>query len=371
MTLLARNEADIVDAHVAFHLNAGVDFIVAIDNGSDDGTTEILESYARDGYVDLTQEEGDLRQEEWVTGLARRAATDFGADWVINSDADEFWWPRGGSLKDVFAAVPLRFGTVRGMWRHFAPRPHCDDFFAERMTARVCNPGVEENSPYSPRFKTAHRADPEVTVVTGNHRALGRALEPLPGWYPIDVLHFPIRSLRHFTEKYLRWWALLQTQFSEAAYHAHRSGQLREFYAAHEVDDEALAQGIAVGSLAVDTRLRDALRVLRTEHSPDGRAFALPPRADNLTFANAAVDAPYLSELAALADADPHALAQQKTDDLEARLEALAQRYSARIVNLVTKQGHQVSQKSRRVGRVRQPADPATDGTARTANRGK
>ncbi len=175
MTLLARNEDDVLDAHLAFHLNAGVDFVVAIDNGSDDGTSEILESYARDGYVDVTHDAGELQQAEWVTRMARRSATEFGADWVVNSDADEFWWPRGGSLKEVLSAVPTNYGSVRGMWRHFAPRPDGDEFFAERMTVRVCNPGSEDNSPYSPRFKTVHRGDPNVEVVHGNHRAVGQS----------------------------------------------------------------------------------------------------------------------------------------------------------------------------------------------------
>ena len=126
MTLLVRNEEDILDAHLSFHRTAGVDLVLAIDNDSDDSTPDILASHARDGFVDVSRETGDLQQADWVTTLARRAATEFGADWVINSDADEFYWPRGGTLKDVFAAVPARYGVVRGMLRNFAPRPESD-----------------------------------------------------------------------------------------------------------------------------------------------------------------------------------------------------------------------------------------------------
>jgi hypothetical protein len=107
LTLLARDEADIVDAQIAFHLHAGVDYVIATDNRSQDRTAEILERYERAGVLLLLREGGDdMRQDEWVTRMARLAATDFGADWVINADADEFWWPRSGSLKDVLAAVP-------------------------------------------------------------------------------------------------------------------------------------------------------------------------------------------------------------------------------------------------------------------------
>jgi Glycosyl transferase family 2 len=102
MTLLARDEADVIDAQVAFHLNAGVDFVIAMDNLSQDGTGDVLESYAREGHLHLIRERGEyLRQADWITQMGRLAATDFGADWVIHSDADEFWWPRGASLKDV------------------------------------------------------------------------------------------------------------------------------------------------------------------------------------------------------------------------------------------------------------------------------
>ena len=336
MTLLARNEEDILDAHLAFHLNAGVDFVIAIDNGSDDGTTEILESYARDGHVELIRDDGELDQAEWVTGLARRAATDFGADWVINSDADEFYWPRGGTLKDVLSAVPAQYGGVRGMLRNFAPRPDGGDFFAERMTARVCNPGAEDNSPYSPRSKMMHRGDPQVTALWGSNRVLGRGLEPVPGWYPIDVLHFPTRSLEHCRAKYLRWWALAPSTFRAKAYDADRRGEMQEFYDSYVVDDDALAKGVADGTLASDTRLRDALRSLRAHPS---RPF---------TFSASAVDAAYLTELAILEDGDPHAHAQRKADDLDARLAAIEQSHSVRILNAVSARSRRPSQSKTR-----------------------
>ena len=132
MTLLARDEADIVDAQIAFHLHAGVDFVVATDNGSSDGTTEILERYEQAGVLRLLREPtDDMRQKEWVTRMARLAATEHDADWVLHADADEFWWPRAGTLRDVLAVVPERYGIVRGCWRHFLPRPDDGAFFAE------------------------------------------------------------------------------------------------------------------------------------------------------------------------------------------------------------------------------------------------
>src|SRR5437867_2979105 len=100
MTLMARDEADIVDEHLRYHLDAGVDFVVATDHRSADGTTEILRAYEREGHLHLIRKTGEAyRQADWVTRMARLAASEFFADWVINSDVDEFWWPHDGTLK--------------------------------------------------------------------------------------------------------------------------------------------------------------------------------------------------------------------------------------------------------------------------------
>ncbi|CAN5166064.1 hypothetical protein BH20ACT13_BH20ACT13_24050 [soil metagenome] len=269
MTLLVRDEADIVDEQLAFHFDAGVDLVVATDNGSQDGTTEILERYEREGRLHLIHEPGeDLRQSEWVTRMARLATTEFGADWVLNTDADEFWWPQGAGLGEVLAAIPPRYGVVRGAWRNFVPRPDDGRSFSERMTVRLCTPAFHHH-PLSTHSKSAHRAAADVRVGRGNHEAFGHGLLPLRGWYPLEVLHFPVRSLEHSVRKYVTQFVALEKNAGKGipnhmaeAYAAYRAGRLEQFYEPLVVDDAALARGLEDGSLALDTRLRDRLRAL-------------------------------------------------------------------------------------------------------------
>ena len=256
MTLLVRDEADIVDSQIAYHLHAGVDFVVATDNRSEDATTEILERYAREGVLHLIREPGDdLRQSEWVTRMARLAATDFGADWVLNADADEFWLARGASLKELLGAVPERFGAVRGAWRNFVPRPDDERFFAERMTARLCTPSFHPH-PLSTHFKSAHRARPDIRIGRGNHEALADELVALRGWYPIEILHFPVRSYEQCLRKYVTQFVALERNAEKGipghmaeAYEAYRAGRLDAFYAPLVVDDEALEAGLEDGDV--------------------------------------------------------------------------------------------------------------------------
>ncbi len=303
-TLVVRDEADILDAQIAYHLKAGVDFILATDHDSRDGTTEILEAYERRGLLRLFRERGEMRESVWRSKMARLAATEYEADWVINTDADEFWMPRRGTLKEAIAAVPAEFGVVWAITRHFLPRPGNVESFAERMTVRLSAtaPLNDPTSPYRPHAKAAHRADPEIVVLFGSHDVV-TSFVPLRGWYPADVLHFPFRTREQSERKGVRraHGDKPLGQYMKA-YEASERGRVQDFFGSLTVDDETLAAGREAGSLSVDTRLRDALRVdavsTRLESSPDEEARAAAEGAA-LTEANVVRAARRLDVLAA------------------------------------------------------------------------
>lgn len=350
MTLLVRDEADIVESWLAYHLNAGADFVIATDNRSQDGTTEILERYAREGFVHVLREPGeDLRDGEWVTRMARLAATEFRADWVINSDADEFWWPRGGSLETVLAAIPERYGTVGAFLRTFVPRPGDGDF-AERMTVRfsALAPINDPGSLYRPIRKIVHRSDPEVTLVRGHHAVVGTSLAPLRGWYPIEAFHFPLRTVEQCARKARVMGAAFEkhidrpsTGYLAQMYAAVNDDTIERHYESLVVDDDELEVGVADGRLVVDTRLRDALRGLELsaeERERTGRRFAVPGERASLSFPVPTLvdEATYAVEAATLGEADVVRL-QRRLDTLEDRLLGLELRLPTRAYRKATR----------------------------------
>lgn len=326
MTLLVRDEADILDEQLAFHLNAGVDYVIATDHRSVDGTTEILRSYERDGHVSLIREDAErIRQSEWMTHMARLAASEHDADWVLSSDADEFWWPRGGSLKDVLEAVPVKYGVVRALSQSFVPRTS-SGWFADRMTVRLAStaPINDPASSFRPVAKVAHRAHREIVVEQGNHNVSGAGLNTLRNWYPIELFHFPLRSPEQIARKHQNtlaaWQENLRGDLARSRSFAGQ-GRSRAFYERVALDDGAVESGLAAGLLVEDTRLRDALRILR-----EGRGGFRRPRArDGVAHfdkPSLREDAAYAAEVLSLADADLVRF-RRRVDELTARVAAL------------------------------------------------
>ena len=291
MTLKVRDEDDIIEDNLRFHRALGVDFFVVMDNGSVDRTPEILARYSDAGLAHVLRDEtGDLRGlgAQWYTRMGRMAATEFGADWVIHNDADEFWWPISGTIKDALAPIPESFGAVVAPRAEFVGRPDGPESFAERLVFR------ERRSTLQP--KVAHRADPDVVVLhRGAHEVaaasdgdLWRALRP-PGravhrtvrdaedepqgdqedirlvWapvWPLRIFHFPLRSFEQFrrrTEISLNQGGFRDSgRFRRLRWH-YEQERLEELYAELIWDDAAIEEGIREGKLVRDERIAELL----------------------------------------------------------------------------------------------------------------
>ena len=269
MTLLVRDEEDIVADNLDFHLEQGVDEVIVTDNGSVDGTLEILRAYEARGLVRIIVEPtDDYSQGRWVTRMARIAATEHKADWVINNDADEFWWPREGTLRTLFEGLGGDVGVVVGHRTNFVPRPEDDRPYWERMTLRERESLNPVGKPLPP--KLAHRAHPEIVVVQGNHRIKGPDVGSEVDDGSIEILHFPMRSYAQFENKIVkggrayarnkelpektgRTWRRLYETWEQGGLPAH--------YEASVVAEAARQD------LLEDTRLRDYLEALRLSAS--------------------------------------------------------------------------------------------------------
>jgi hypothetical protein len=265
LTLLVRDESDIVELNVRFHLDAGVDFVVVTDNGSVDGTREILAALERELPVRVIDEPSDdYSQHRWVTRMARLAAAEHAADWVINADADEFWWPADGSLAEVFAAVPSDVGGLAVSRENFLIRPEDGRPFWERLVVRRTDGVNEVGDTLNP--KVCHRGDPEVEVGQGNHEATGPRIGSVQSTSAIDILHFPMRTYAQFVNKIDKGGAAYarNTEFPTSIGHRWRelhadlhAGGLADRWRSWEPPEEEVQAGLASGLFVVDTRLRD------------------------------------------------------------------------------------------------------------------
>jgi Glycosyl transferase family 2 len=281
MAMKVRDEEDVLDVNLRYHRAQGVDHFVVTDNGSTDGTPEILRRYEAEDVLTLIEEPSteDFRDQAhwWVTRMARLAATELGADWVIHADADEFWSPVAGTLKQALAGIPEEYGVVLAPRPEFVARPEGPGEFWERMTVREARSSL--------RPKVAHRAEPDAVLHRGAHdvdidrdeggvhhsgRAVMRAVKSsraadedrliwAPVW-PARVLHYPLRSFDQYRRKVE---ITLRGGFDDRAHDDLRrefeAGRLPDLYATLVEDDESIEQGLREGHLVEDRTVGEVL----------------------------------------------------------------------------------------------------------------
>jgi hypothetical protein len=276
MTLIVRDEADILRDFIEYHYSAGVDFILALDNRSQDGTADILRGFERGGgLLYLYEASGDFRQDEWMTALARRAWLEYDADWVINADADEFYLPREGTLRDILRNILSDIFALSVTRHDMVPivRPMRSSPLLEMLYRK--RESLEWVIGHPIADKVIHRGFPDVTVDFGAHGVHSRFLSRIVPCPDIFTLHFPIRSLSQFERKVRNVGeGLLRGNRPGSRYDywlsALGEGRLDEVFTTYQLSPEQITQKLASGEIIEDRRLADSLGSMR--HPSSGLA---------------------------------------------------------------------------------------------------
>lgn len=229
MTILVKNEDDIIEENIRVHAALGVDAFVVMDNDSTDGTKEILKRLQQAYEITIVEEKGLYNQAKWMKRLAVEAKK-LGADWVINNDADEFWIPDGDkSLKECLGFK----GTVLGVHRaNMLLDENCKegDFLASKH--RVENPiayskqrllSVENISMVLTKIGPKTIVNPHglIEIRGGNHKAwhiansyeyLFKKSDKIKKFDAITVYHYPFRSYAQFEKNIINRKMLLESK---------------------------------------------------------------------------------------------------------------------------------------------------------------
>ena len=190
---MCRDEVDIAEG-VLRRMASQVDFLIVADNGSTDGTRDLLHDLASDLPLTILDDpEVGYFQSRKVTGLASIAG-DRGADWVVPHDFDEVW-ATTGRVGDVLAELPPEAMIAEAtLFDHVATGKDPDGPPLERLGWRRTAP--------APLRKVAVRPRPGLTIHQGNHSATFAGVSrPLSHTGSLEIRHFPYRSPEQVVRK--------------------------------------------------------------------------------------------------------------------------------------------------------------------------
>ena len=290
MTL--RDEVNVLPINLAYHRALGIDEFWIVDDGSEDGTVEVLKALSqRHAWINWTSDPGPFRQSEMVTGLAQEAYK-HAADWIIAIDADEFWSTSTRPLRDVLDTQQV--GALACEVDNFVQSSHVVHDHPASLTTMIYRAEpkgrredarrlVEEGEiafveiAYPPKLVV--RSTSSLVIGKGNHAATGFAGGERETTELI-VLHAPIRArdrLRNRAEQGRRTAAVHPSP--DVGWHLRRvaaiedTGELKADWVANSHRRGALTVDGQQHALLRDHRLREAVRPFVSRAAGGAAAF--------------------------------------------------------------------------------------------------
>jgi hypothetical protein len=201
---VVKNEIDVIEAFVR-HTLAMTSRLVVLDNGSTDGTLDVLRALRTEGLaLDVVQDArpGQYQSPRMTRLMHEYAVQRYSADWIVPLDADEFL-----VVPDGAALVPPSAGCEAPLpmrWRSYVPHP-TDDGKEGNPVVRIRHRRLDERWEWHKILLPGRLAShPQAVLSHGNHRlsiagTIVRNAAPGEAY----LAHFPVRSPAQYTGKVL------------------------------------------------------------------------------------------------------------------------------------------------------------------------
>jgi hypothetical protein len=239
MTLLVKDEADLIYYHIKWHLSQGIDFFVITDNGSKDGTLESIKNLICEGIdIVLIEDDSGYDQQNMVDRMIR-VAIKRSADWIINSDADEFWISKGHNIRTTLQSQRHNVIYVPV----FNVLPSSDVFY--RSDQLIVKEFKKKNNQHKNYFNfhppsVIHLREGYKMIHSGNHDVDFEKKNSV-NTNDLFIAHYYVRSLDHFIRKFLingeKWnesaYSFLDRRWT-SLYYRHKNELISEIELYHD-----------------------------------------------------------------------------------------------------------------------------------------
>lgn len=290
------DQADTVEDFLDWHLDSGVDLILALDGGSTDGTRDVLERYARTNRVVwFALPERNMTKYSIADELAAMARDRYDADWIIYCDVDEFVCTHGKDLRTVLAQCDREGITVLDLPRRTMTGPPIP---AGRRATEVLTLRIDRTVvPTAEQQISGDLPVPYAFVEVGGHVAIRAAAigafavgmhSATVNWgtsatSDLYILHYAIRGYEELRQKVRnaeKWlednphlplgWGWHWRRWIQLE----KAGRLQEDYDRQFVSAARATELVADGTCAVDSTIAEWLADRETRPAAGARQWS-------------------------------------------------------------------------------------------------